>query len=205
MSAMNPDRSPDDAELLRWMRHLRSLAAGVVASDFPPDAALRPARAGAATGEILVWNLVWNLTRRAAAVTEADLASIPLDLAGDGPLWSPDRWAAIEVWTEAELCGLHGLWRLARTAAGTAANAIGPLLERRIAGALHWHLEHTQPDNATHRPWAVHAFLLSGSAEARFYAETLVHNVQAQAPDEPTCQWILADSARELQRWLARC
>ncbi|MEY3022792.1 MAG: hypothetical protein RIS86_1990, partial [Planctomycetota bacterium] len=73
---------------------------------------------------------------------------------------------------------------------------------RRLAEAIGWHLEHTQPDNSTNRPWALHAFLLAddGSGEAALYAETLLGNMRAtEARDEPLSRWILADAANELR------
>jgi len=120
------------------------------------------------------------------------------DLLADrgGPLLAPDAYLAIEVWAECELSALHALFRLAREA-----GAGRPDLLRRARQAAAWHLEHTQPDNSTNRPWALHAFLLldSGSGEGRLYAETLLHNMAAtEARSEPLSRWILADAAREL-------
>jgi hypothetical protein len=157
------------------------------ASIWPPEAAIRPGRSAAAGpgGEVLLW---------AAMRLDADLVATGLDLSSEGPLWSRDDWSAIEVWTEAELCGLHALWRLARTRSSLRVAA-----RRRLASAIAWHLEHTQPDNATNRPWALHAFLLAGPPEARLYAETLLHNAQAHGSNDPTTRWILADAARELE------
>lgn len=115
-----------------------------------------------------------------------------VDLLADGPLHAWQGSGAIEVWTEVELSAVHAAWRLARVGAR-------PALRQRIQRALRWHLEHTQPDNATNRPWALHAFLLEGSPEAVAYAGTLLHNAQAMggAP-EPLSAWILMDAAAEL-------
>jgi hypothetical protein len=110
---------------------------------------------------------------------------------GDGPLW-PARDRAVEAWTEAELCGLHALW-------GLASRRGRDDWVRRCDRARDWHLENTQPDNATNRPWALHVFLLAGTAEGRLYAETLLHNavVTAGRPDLLSA-WILLDAARRL-------
>jgi len=109
---------------------------------------------------------------------------------------------AIEVWAECELAALHALHRLARTASPADSAA----LQDRASEAIHWHLEHTQPDNSTNRPWALHAFLLAdrpggiGTGDASLYAETLLHNMCAtDARNEPLSRWILADAARELR------
>lgn len=179
-------------EVGRWVAHLRHLVGDpATASVWPPDAAVRPARSAAdgPGGEVLLW---------AAMRLDADLVATGLDLSSVGPLWRRNDWLAIEVWTEAELCGLHGLWRLARTRSSLRVAA-----RRRLDSAIQWHLEHTQPDNATNRPWAMHAFLLAGSPEARLYAETLLHNSQAHGSTDPTTRWILSDAARELELVLA--
>lgn len=117
-----------------------------------------------------------------------------------GSLLAPDEFLAIEVWAECELSAVHALHRLVREQAACGIDA--QPLALRLADAVRWHLEHTQPDNSTHRPWALHVFLLAddGSGEAALYAETLLHNVLAtHARSEPLSRWILADSARELR------
>lgn len=121
------------------------------------------------------------------------------DRAPNGPFVPMDRVGAmggIEVWTETELGALHALlW--------------GAVLENnksRLAAVLahaRWHIEHTQPDNATNRPWAIHLFMalaeLDDSAEARMYAQTLAHNcrVALGVPDVISAQ-ILFDAADAL-------
>ena len=107
-----------------------------------------------------------------------------------GSLWPvPD--VGLEVWTEVELCGLHALWRIARR------RAI-PTLMRRVAELRAWHMENTQPDNATFRPWALQVFALEDDPEAQLYAETLLHNAMITGP-EPLCAWILQDAALALR------
>jgi hypothetical protein len=60
-------------------------------------------------------------------------------------------------------------------------------------------MEHTQPDNATNRPWALHVFARGGDPESTLYAETLLHNVTASdARHEALSRWILLDCVREL-------
>lgn len=101
----------------------------------------------------------------------------------------------VEVWTETELASIHALmWD-------------GALRGDRCAcmdvlEIARWHIEHTQPDNATNRPWAVHVFLMLGELdpttahEARLYAQTLAHNcrVTLGVPDAISAQ-ILFDAA----------
>jgi hypothetical protein len=105
-----------------------------------------------------------------------------------GALLEQGPFRTIEVWTETELAMLHLLER----------GVDGPGREQvmaRLADCIEWHLEHTQPDNATNRPWAMHAFILHGSPEAALYAQTLLHNAQAGgAMGDPLVQWILADA-----------
>jgi hypothetical protein len=117
-----------------------------------------------------------------------------------GSLLTPDEFLAIEVWAECELSAVHALHRLVRERAAKGMES--EPLARRLADAVRWHLEHTQPDNSTNRPWALHVFLLAddGSGEAALYAETLLHNVLAtHARQEPLSRWILGDAARELR------
>ncbi len=136
------------------------------------------------------------------------------------PALEPAPWLpvtedlAIEVWTECELAVIHAVADLLLRS-GREGRAAERLLAR-LDHAVAWHLEHTQPDNATGRPWAVHAFLLRGDpqADAVDYAASMLHTVEASrasdAPLEPLVDWILADAARglagdtaiHLSRWL---
>jgi EAL domain-containing protein (putative c-di-GMP-specific phosphodiesterase class I) len=70
----------------------------------------------------------------------------------------------------------------------------------RLEALCRWHLEFTQPDNATNRPWALHVFARAGEPEWTLYAETLLHNATASdARHEPLTRWILLDCVRELR------
>jgi hypothetical protein len=112
----------------------------------------------------------------------------------DGAAESPSAWGG----------GTHR--KTIGTSSRTASPADSAALQDRASEAIHWHLEHTQPDNSTNRPWALHAFLLAdrpggiGAGDASLYAETLLHNMGAtDARNEPLSRWILADAARELR------
>lgn len=172
-----------------WAAHLESVAgSGIQGPDppvDPPASLLRAARDGE-TPERTLW-----AAASAAATPERGV----LDLDGTGPLWSPDRWSAIEVWTEGELCGLHALARLGRLRADLASGIF-----RRLRSAIDWHLEHTQPDNATHRPWAVHLFLGHPDPEVDLYGQILLHNFEAAGRGDRDAAWILRDAAREIRR-----
>ncbi|MFG0274641.1 MAG: hypothetical protein ACF8QF_06260 [Phycisphaerales bacterium] len=187
-----------DLSLRDWEEQLRRLGAGddhapidgapagFVASrrSLPPEAA--PARTG-------LDDLLW----RCVADPAIDWRSA-LDLdAGPAPLTGVLTDAStIEVWTERELASLHALARLATRTGDDRARD-------RALDCATWHLEHTQPDNATNRPWAAHVFLLLArdrdSHDARLYAETLVHNcmVTTGKPD-PLSAAILRDAADAL-------
>ena len=103
-----------------------------------------------------------------------------------------ESFRALEVWTECELSALHALARLVRLQPTPSRTA-------RLEELCRWHLEHTQPDNATNRPWALHVFARATDPESSLYAETLLHNLQASdARHEPLSRWILLDAAREL-------
>jgi hypothetical protein len=114
--------------------------------------------------------------------------------ATSGSLLPRSLYRAIEVWTEADLCGLHALWRLARERGRVDWRV-------RTERARDWHVAHTQPDNATNRPWGLHVFLLGGRSDSIHYAETLLHNsmVLHGRPD-PLSALILLDAAQELAR-----
>ncbi len=119
-----------------------------------------------------------------------------IDVRAEGSLFRQDACRAIEVWTETELSALHALWHLARRAAGDTAAA----LSARIASAVAWHIQHTQPDNATNHPWAAHVFLLHGTPESRHFAETLVSNcIVLNGRPDPLSAWILLDAAEALE------
>lgn len=181
MSRQGPDP-------LAWATHLAAVAgSGTSGPEWPvqpPASLLRPARDGFDPE----WNL-WDSALRGEVP-----AAGTLDLAGTGPLWAADRWAAIEVWTESELCGLHALGRLRRTRPDLAAPAAA-----RMRSAILWHLENTQPDNATHRPWAIHLFLAHPDPEVDLYGQTLLHNFEAAGRGDRDAGWILLDASREIR------
>lgn len=169
-----------------WIRHLSALAGPGTAPDLDgmPPTVLREGDPDAT---------LW----RAACAAPGDPAIVAADgLLASRPgdsLASSGGYAALEVWTECELGALHALARFARRHPAASRDA-------RLAELVAWHLEHTQPDNATNRPWALHVFLREGSPEARLYAETLLHNATASdARHEPLTRWILLDSVRELR------
>ncbi len=187
--------------LSTWVSHLRAIA-GPVAVQAPTgagpiEAPFRVAVCGAPTArppqpvpgaEVGLW---W-------ALADPDLAVGDLPGPLTGPLWPDERRRGLEVWTEAELAGLHALWCLARQR-GRAD------LARRAEGVRDWHLENTQPDNATNRPWALHVFLLADGPndEAYAYAETLLHNALAtRGRPDLFSAWILLDSARRIEQTL---
>jgi hypothetical protein len=172
--------------LASWSAHLATASGHpVVLGSSPPPEALRSARAQRDSVDLRLW--------LEACRSAPSLEAIP---PGAGPLVVWDQSVAIEVWTEEELSGMHALARLARRM--DSANA-----RERLRAAVRWHIEHTQPDNGTNRPWAVHAFLIEGSPEAHAYAGTLLHNALAlTGQPTPLSAWILMDAAAELA-WTA--
>jgi hypothetical protein len=99
---------------------------------------------------------------------------------------------AIEAWTETEFSALHALSRLAVLRQR-------PDLHALTVRVAEWHLDNTQPDNATNRPWSAHVFAqlaAHGNAEAGLFAQTFMHNARAGSDrlDLLTMQ-ILADSS----------
>lgn len=119
-----------------------------------------------------------------------------IDLAGNASLVRQDLFTTIEVWTETELAALHALSH--HLAADHHENQELPA---RLNRAVAWHIENTQPDNATNHPWAVQTFLDAGTPEAQHFAETLINNCRVQnARPDPFSAWILIDAATALNR-----
>ena len=172
-----------------WIKHLEALSGGAAhAGALPPD----PTLLAGERGEQRLW--------RAIAGEQVDVEAVLG--ARRGALLSSDAFLAIEVWAECELAALHALHRLASDARGIDRDRAARW-NGRLREAIRWHLEHTQPDNSTNRPWALHAFLDAedGRGDASLYAETLLQNaLVTEARDEPLSRWILADAARELRR-----
>jgi hypothetical protein len=171
----------------QWIRHLRVAAGPGTTPDLDglppavlagggPDGVLWPAALAGASGDEL-------------AAADRLLAARP-----GSSLVDPAGFGALEVWTECELSALHALARLVRVSTTDARAS-------RLEELRRWHLEHTQPDNATNRPWALHVFARGPDAESALYAETLLHNVSASdARHEPLSRWILLDVVRELSQ-----
>ncbi|MGP1308813.1 MAG: hypothetical protein ACTS27_01290 [Phycisphaerales bacterium] len=199
----------NSAELERWAKGLR--AAADRAEPFCPRSgddrtSVRPLGLWIARGEpsriaapnrvdpdaFLWWRLVVN-DAEAALRKIADARGTPRSPSDAGALFPQGAYTAIEVWTEAELSSLQALWWLCRMQAGA------PLRDVMFDSAR-WHLENTQPDNATNRPWAIPVFLEMAvdeqSPDARLFAETLLHNALAgQERSEPFSGLILRDAA----------
>lgn len=192
-----------DLSLRDWENHLRRLGDGAPHADAggapegfrawmagePPAPASKPPDLD---------GLLWRCVADPGLTGWRD--EVGLDLGREALFPGLRGQAAIEVWTERELAGLHALLWLAMRKRDEQAMA-------RVFDAADWHLEHTQPDNATNRAWAAHVFLLLAArrslADARLYAETLVHNcmVATGAPDALSAL-ILRDAAAALGRWL---
>ena len=195
----------NDVIVDKWVAHIRSIASPVakqaplsaVSKELKPFALAVCSKAGESLtapqplphDDLGLW---W-----AVVDPKVDINSL-MRGSGYGPLWLQDGYKTIEVWTESELASLHALWRLARINNSDD-------LKKRVSGLRQWHLQHTQPDNATNRPWALHVFLLAGSSEDQHYAETLLHNcmVMSGKPDSLSA-WILLDAANELQHYLEK-
>jgi hypothetical protein len=151
-----------------------------------------PAAASVKTLDVELW--------RALALDEPTTMKI-----GAGPMHSSQpAMGAIEAWTECELSALHALWHL--EARGLAnGQCAGQRHSLRVA---RWHVDNTQPDNATNLPWAIHVFValaaIEADAEAGLYAQTQLHNCQISMgrPDRRSAL-ILADAARALRDFQA--
>jgi len=195
----------NDVIVDKWVAHLRSVA-GPVAKQAPLSAVSKELKpfalavcSEAGESRIAPQPIPHNDVGLWWAVVDhkVDINSLISD-PGDGPLWPQDGYRTIEVWTESELSSLHALWRLARINNSDD-------LKKRVSRLRQWHLQHTQPDNATNRPWALHVFLLAGTPEDQHYAETLLHNCMViSAKPDALSAWILLDAANELQHYLEK-
>jgi hypothetical protein len=178
-----------------WILHLERLSGSWVALPTePPD----PTLLAGNRGEQVLWRAACRETPAGESPLGADVEALLARDPSGGPLLAADAFLAIEVWAECELAALHALHRLIRQAP----RAVRADPRARLERAARWHLEHTQPDNSTNRPWALHVFLSldDPTGEAGLYAQTLLHNTLAShARDEPLSRWILADAARELR------
>jgi hypothetical protein len=137
--------------------------------------------------------VLWDAAAAGSAPGALDAADRLLAARPGWSLADAEGYLALEVWTECELSALHALSRIVRLHPT-------PSRRARFDELCRWHIEHTQPDNATNRPWAVHVFARSRAPDAILYAETLLHNVSASdARHEPLSRWILLDAVRELE------
>lgn len=171
--------------LLKWM--LRDLlTASDVAGSTVTESAARGSASATAT-EMDLWRALPGGEGAVAALLSPGSAT---------PMVAHSARASIEVWTETELCALHGAWN-------ARASDSSPLAQRCLAAAA-WHVDNLQPDNATNLPWAVHVFLHRaeemGDRTSGLYAQTLVHNcrVSRGKPDRLSAL-ILLDASRMLR------
>jgi len=171
-------RRPADVPLLAW----RARRMGLPALNARPGVS-------AEAPEVKLWRSLAE-----AGAIDAQHASTR----GIAPFLDPSlagSMGGVEVWTESELASLHALsW-------GAIVSHDAPRL-RSVLDHARWHIEHTQPDTATNRPWSIHLFLVLGQLDAdsahesRLYAQTLAHNcrVALGRPDVISAQ-ILFDAA----------
>ena len=144
-----------------------------------------PARAFAGGPEVRYWRL------RAGLPDEA----LPTH-STEGPLLPSGLYHAVEAWVDSELSALHALWWVGRRC---------PDILARVNEAKGWHLLHTQPDNATNRPWAIHVFALDPHPESQLYAQTLLHNaLAASMRPGALAALLMLDAADAIESAMAR-
>lgn len=121
-------------------------------------------------------------------MTDSLVAAIVANPANGGALhrMAPDE--SLDGWTYSELVGLHALARLALLRRNQA-------WAKRVEEIALFHLENTQPDNATNQPWGLFAFLWSG--KTRSFADQQLHDVTAHGGGSitPLAGMLLADAA----------
>lgn len=177
---------PVDAPFLAWRLSRRGGAAGRL-----------PTHAGA-TPDVLLWQALTDSHVHIENVIAQCLADADdRDAIDAGALCAQHGTLALEAWTEAELASLHAMFWHGH-ARGRADLAT---LTERIA---RWHLDNTQPDNATNRPWGLPVVLWlaveRGDATAGLYADTMLHNCQiALGHMDQLSAHIVLDSADALE------
>lgn len=105
----------------------------------------------------------------------------------------------IESWTEREMRVMHA-------AVNRALIARDSSLFDRVLDAADWLIDNVQPDNATNRPWGIHAVVirgLLGHSHAEHDAAGMLHAARAATGEaDRLSQIILRDAARNLERWI---
>jgi len=101
----------------------------------------------------------------------------------------------LDWWTFHELAGLHAL-------ADLLAIERQPQWQRRMREAVAYHIEHTQPDNATAHPWGVAAFF--DTSDGLMFVEQQLHDVTTHSSQHETRAallpgLLLADASQPLR------
>lgn len=106
----------------------------------------------------------------------------------------------IEFWTEREMRVMHATMNRAIIARDAS-------LFDRVLDAADWLMDNVQTDNATNRPWGIHAVIirgLLGHTHAEHDAAGMLHAARAATGEaDRLSQIILLDAARTLDRWIA--
>lgn len=193
---------PDFHSRSTWIDILRRTASSRTTTAADSPTARPPIRPfGPEDPAVQAWDLVIGSPRPAGGQGLRALAGT----SNAGPFLDRPDDLAIEVWTECELSVLHAVWRWLLEAGTDEPEGVSTELRERAERAVAWHLEHTQPDNATTHPWAIHAVLELGGSEPEVidYAGSILHAVEAAgyARDgiDPLSSWILLDAARGLE------
>ncbi len=155
-------------------------------ADAPPPDALVP---------LVLWQAL-GLAQQATLLsrdidlemTDSLVAAIVANPAEDGALHRMSSDESLDGWTYGELAGLHGLARLALLRRNQS-------WAKRVEEIALFHLENTQPDNATNQPWALFAFLWSGKTHS--FADQQLHDATTHAGGSitPLAGMLLADAA----------
>lgn len=105
----------------------------------------------------------------------------------------------IEPWTEREMRVLHA-------ATDRAIEERDAPLLARVLDAADWLLDNIETDNATNRPWGVHAAIIRsamGHSHAEHDAAGMIHAANAATGEaDRLSQFIMLDAARTLDRWI---
>jgi hypothetical protein len=154
------------------------------------------ARPPAALVPLILWQALGLAEQAALLSRDIDLemvdsavqAIVDDDGEGNGALHGLSETDSLDTWTYRELVGLHALAALALKRRNGA-------WAKRVEQVALFHLENTQPDNATNQPWGVFAFLWP--VKTRSFAEQQLHDATAHAGGtvDPLAAMLLADAA----------
>jgi len=177
-------------------------------ADAPPPPALVPlvlwqALAIAEQSTLLSRDIDLELVDVVVQVILSEAFADPAKPTFAGALHASAEHDTLDTWTYRELTALHALANLALLRRN-------PNWAKRVEQVATYHVQHTQPDNATNQPWSLFAFLWSSAPGCQSFADQQLHDLTAHAAStgsstglsagtpNPLAAMLLADAADRL-------